>query len=108
MSDIHHLTDKEKEIAQVLKTVIDPEVGVNIVDLGLVYEIDYNETEKSIKVVMTLSTRGCPLGDTIMQNVEVVLQSNYPGFKIDVELVWEPMWSPDMITEEGRQAIEGF
>ena len=91
-----------------LKTVIDPEVGVNIVDLGLVYEINYNEAEKSIKVVMTLSTRGCPLGDTIMQNVEVVLQSNFPDFKIDVELVWEPMWSPDMITEEGRQAIEGF
>jgi metal-sulfur cluster biosynthetic enzyme len=108
MSDIHHLTEKEKEIAELLKTVIDPEVAVNIIDLGLVYEIDYNEEEKTIKVVMTLSTRGCPLGDTIMQNVEVVLQSNYPDFKIDVELVWEPMWSPEMITEAGRQAIEGF
>ncbi len=108
MSDIHHLTDKEKEIAELLKTVVDPEVAVNIIDLGLVYEIDYNEEEKSIKVVMTLSTRGCPLGDTIMQNVEVVLQSNYPGYKIDVELVWEPMWSPEMITEAGRQAIEGL
>ncbi len=108
MSDIHKLTDKEKEIAQLLKTVIDPEIGVNIIDLGLVYEIDYNEEARTIKVVTTLSTRGCPLGDTILQNVEVVLQSNYPGFKIDVELVWEPMWSPNMITEEGRQAIEGF
>ncbi len=108
MSDIHHLTDKEKEIAELLKTVVDPEVAVNIVDLGLIYEIDYNEQEKSIKVVMTLSTRGCPLGDTIMQNVEVVLQSNYPDHKIDVELVWEPMWSPEMITEAGRQAIEGL
>ena len=108
MSDIHHLSDKEKEIAELLKTVIDPEVAVNIIDLGLVYEIDYNEEEKTIKVVMTLSTRGCPLGDTIMQNVEVVLQSNYPDFKIDVELVWEPMWSPEMITEAGRQAIEGL
>ncbi|UBM61752.1 metal-sulfur cluster assembly factor [Candidatus Sulfidibacterium hydrothermale] len=108
MSDIHHLTEKEKEIAELLKTVIDPEVAVNIIDLGLVYEIDYNEEEKTIKVVMTLSTRGCPLGDTIMQNVEVVLQSNYPDFKIEVELVWEPMWSPEMITEAGRQAIEGF
>jgi metal-sulfur cluster biosynthetic enzyme len=108
MSDIHHLTDKEKEIAELLKTVIDPEVAVNIVDLGLIYEIDYNEEEKSIRVIMTLSTRGCPLGDTIMQNVEVVLESNYPGHKIDVELVWEPMWSPEMITEAGRQAIEGF
>ncbi len=108
MSNIHQLTDKEKEIAELLKTVIDPEVAVNIVDLGLIYEIDYNEEEKSIRLVMTLSTRGCPLGDTIMQNVEVVLEANYPGYKIDVELVWEPMWSPEMITDAGRQAIEGF
>jgi metal-sulfur cluster biosynthetic enzyme len=108
MSDIQQLTDKEKEIAERLKTVVDPEVAVNIVDLGLIYEIEYNEEEKSIRVVMTLSTRGCPLGDTIMQNVEVVLEANYPGYKIDVELVWEPMWSPDMITEAGRQAIEGI
>ena len=108
MSNIHQLTDKEKEIAERLKTVIDPEVAVNIVDLGLIYEIDFNEEEKSIKVIMTLSTRGCPLGDTIMQNVEVVLEANYPGYKIDVELVWEPMWSPEMITEAGRIAIEGI
>jgi len=108
MSSIHQLTDKEKEIAERLKTVVDPEVAVNIVDLGLVYEIEHNEEEKSIRVVMTLSTRGCPLGDTIMQNVEVVLEANYPGYKIDVELVWEPMWSPEMITEAGRQAIEGM
>ena len=108
MSDIHQLSDKEKEIAERLKTVIDPEVAVNIVDLGLIYEIDYNEEEKAIRVVMTLSTRGCPLGDTIMQNVEVVLEANYPGHKIDVELVWEPMWSPEMITDAGRQAIDGL
>ena len=108
MSNIHQLTDKEKEIAELLKTVIDPEVAVNIVDLGLIYEIDYNEEEKSIRIIMTLSTRGCPLGDTIMQNVEVVLEANYPGYKIDVELVWEPMWSPEMITDAGKQAIEGF
>ncbi len=108
MSNIHQLTNKEREIAERLKTVVDPEVAVNIVDLGLVYEIEHNEEEKSIRVVMTLSTRGCPLGDTIMQNVEVVLEANYPGYKIDVELVWEPMWSPEMITEAGRQAIEGM
>ncbi len=108
MSNIHNLTEKEKEIALILKTVIDPEVALNIFDLGLIYEIHYNEEEKSIKVVMTLSTRGCPLGDTIMQNVEVVLEANYPGHKIDIELVWEPVWSPEMLTEEGRQAIEGL
>jgi len=57
---------------------------------------------------MTMSTRGCPLGDTITQNVEVVLEANYPGFKIDTEVVWEPMWSPEMITEAGRNALENM
>jgi metal-sulfur cluster biosynthetic enzyme len=108
MSDIHHLSDKEKEIAQLLKTVVDPEVAVNIIDLGLVYEIDFNEDEQSIGIVMTLSTRGCPLGDTIIQNVEVVLEANYPDYKVDAEVVWEPMWSPEMITEEGRNALENL
>ena len=107
MSDIKHLTPKEQEIAQLLKTVVDPEVNVNIWDLGLVYEISLDEEKKTIKVVMTLSTRGCPLGDVIFQNVKVVLEANYPGYDIDVELVWEPMWSPEMITEEGKKAIEG-
>ncbi len=108
MSDIHHLTDKEKETAEMLKTVIDPEVAVNIVDLGLIYEINFNEDEQSIGVIMTLSTRGCPLGDTIIQNVEVVLTANYPDFKIDMEVVWEPMWSPEMITGAGRNALENL
>jgi metal-sulfur cluster biosynthetic enzyme len=108
MSDIKNLTPKEQEIAQLLKTVVDPEVNVNIYDLGLIYEISLDEENKTIKVVMTLSTRGCPLGDVIIQNVQVVLEANYPGYKIDVELVWEPMWSPEMITEEGKKAIEGF
>ncbi len=108
MSDIHHLSDEEKKIAQLLKTVVDPEVAVNIIDLGLVYEIDFKEDEQSIGIVMTLSTRGCPLGDTIIQNVEVVLQANYPGIKVDAEVVWEPMWSPEMITKEGREALENL
>jgi metal-sulfur cluster biosynthetic enzyme len=108
MSKINVLTDKEKEIAQLLKTVIDPEVAVNIVDLGLIYEISLDEDNKSIHIVMTLSTRGCPLGDVIMQNVQVVLDANYPDYKNDVELVWEPMWSPEMITDAGKEAIENL
>jgi len=108
MSDIKNLTSKEQEIYQLLKTVMDPEVAVNIIDLGLVYEITFDDNAKTIDIVMTLSTRGCPLGDTILQNVQVVLEANYPEFKPHVELTWEPQWSPEMITEDGRMAIEGF
>ncbi len=108
MSDIKNLTPKEQEVAKVLKSVVDPEVAVNIVDLGLIYEISLDEENKAIKVVMTLSTRGCPLGDVILENAKVVLEANYPGFAVDIELVWEPMWSPEMITDDGKAAIEGL
>ncbi|MCF6170944.1 MAG: metal-sulfur cluster assembly factor [Bacteroidales bacterium] len=103
--NIHNLTPEEQKIFELLKNVMDPEVAVNIVDLGLIYEVHLNEEEKLIHVVMTLSTRGCPLGDTILQNVEVVIQGSYPDYIVKVELVWEPEWTPDLITEAGREAI---
>jgi len=106
MSNIKTLTAKEQEILQLLKTVVDPEVAVNIVDLGLVYEINLKEDKQSIQVIMTMSTRGCPLGDVIVENVQLVIEANYSGYKADVEVVWEPEWSPDLITEAGRKAIE--
>ena len=105
--NLDSLNTEEKNILELLKTVMDPEVAVNIVDLGLIYEVHYQEDRKRIHVVTTLSTRGCPLGDTIMRNIEVVIEDKYPGMDIDVELTWEPEWTPDMITEEGRKAIDG-
>lgn len=104
---LDNLSTEETNILELLKTVMDPEVAVNIVDLGLIYEIHYQEERKRIHVVTTLSTRGCPLGDTIMRNIEVVIEDKYPGMDVDVELTWEPEWTPDMITEEGRKAIDG-
>ncbi len=105
MSKIGNLTEKEKEILEVIKTVPDPEVGVNIVDLGLVYEVDLDEENKKIYVQMTLSARGCPVGDTIIQHVRTVISNMYPGYYVDVDLVWEPMWTPEMITEEGKAQL---
>lgn len=103
--NIHNLTSEEQPIFKLLKTVMDPEVAVNIADLGLIYEVNLLEEDKQIHIVMTLSTRGCPLGDTIMQNVEVVIQANYPGYEVKVELVWEPEWTPELITKAGKEAI---
>ncbi len=100
-----NLSAEEVKILELLKSVMDPEVAVNIVDLGLIYEIHFEENKK-VHIVTTLSTRGCPLGDVIMQNIEVVLQNAYPGLEISVELTWEPEWTPEMITEDGRRAIE--
>ncbi len=105
--NLDNLTTEEKKILEIVRTVMDPEIAVNIVDLGLIYEIHYQEERKRIHVITTLSTRGCPLGDTIMQNIEVVIEAEYPGMDVDVELVWEPEWTPDMITEAGNKAING-
>ena len=86
-----------------LKKVIDPELFVNIIDLGLVYEILFDE--KSVEVLMTLSTPHCPLGDAIKNGVYNVLLEVFPDREIQVTLVWEPAWNPDMMTEEGRKEL---
>ena len=93
----------EDKIYELLKTVIDPEVDVNVVDLGLIYDIKIEGNK--IEVVMTLSTPGCPLGDTIMENISEVIVSNIPDVEVDVQLVWEPTWTPELISPEGKVAL---
>jgi len=102
---LDQLSKTEQDILNVIKTVIDPEVAINIVDLGLIYEVHHNEAEKTIHVIMTLSARGCPVGDTIIQHVETVVSSNYLAYAVSVELVWEPTWTPELITDAGREAL---
>ena len=87
-----------------LMEVIDPELSVNIVDLGLVYRVDFPDPDTVI-VTMTLSTPHCPLGDAIQGGVTNVLESCFPGRKIDIDLVWEPMWSFDRISEDGKAQL---
>ena len=102
---LENLSITEKSILARIKTVPDPEVEVNIVDLGLIYEVHHNEDEKNIQVVMTLSARGCPVGDTIMQHVETVVKAFLPEYNVNVELTWEPQWTPEMITDEGKKFL---
>ena len=102
-----NINAEEAKVYEVLKQVPDPEVAVNIVDLGLVYKVVINDENKTLDVDVTLSTPGCPVGDTIIQHIETVLQNNYPDYAILVELVWEPTWNPDMITDEGRAELNG-
>jgi len=98
---------EEFKINELLKVVIDPELNLNIVDLGLVYDIKYVENER-VKVDMTLSTPACPLGDVIMSNVQQTIQRAYNGYTVEVELVWEPAWSPEMVSPEGKKALDLF
>jgi metal-sulfur cluster biosynthetic enzyme len=93
-------------IFKLLKQVIDPEIGLNIVDLGLVYEVALPE-ENLIKITMTLTTPGCPMGQTINNSVINILEKHYPDYKIEVELVWFPMWDAAMISETGQAQLNG-
>ncbi len=94
----------EQEVENIrtyLKEVIDPELGINIVDLGLVYDIKFDPEAKRIMINLTLSTTACPLGDVIMEHVNVVLSENYPDYDLHLSLVWEPRWNRSMISADG-------
>lgn len=98
-----HYNDKMNAVTA-LYNVIDPELFVNIIDLGLVYGLDFSEDDK-IKVTMTLSTKHCPLGDAIKQGVTNVLGMAFPERKTEIEIVWEPEWNFDMMSPEGRRDL---
>jgi metal-sulfur cluster biosynthetic enzyme len=96
-----HLID-EATILQTLRQVIDPELGCNIVDLGLVYKVTITGTK--VSVVMTLTTPGCPMHDSIQWGVQNALLNLEGVDDAEVEVVWDPPWHPAMMTEFGRNA----
>lgn len=93
----------EKQILDALKECYDPEIPVNIVDLGLIYDIEVVDSRVSIK--MTLTSTGCPASSMISQNVRNrVLQ--IPEVKdVDVQIIWEPAWTPARMSEEAKQKL---
>lgn len=95
----------KQEVMDLLLQVRDPEVGLDIVNMGLVYRVDYQEDTKTIMITMTLTSHGCPMGPMITQNVSEVLQQYYPDKDIHIHLVWEPKWTTEMITEQGKNEL---
>jgi len=93
----------EEKIRELLKTVYDPELGVNIIDLGLVYEIEFNHGH--VLVQMTLTTPGCPMHDTIAGGVERALNSMPEVRTVKVDVVWEPAWTPDKMSDEAKEQL---
>jgi metal-sulfur cluster biosynthetic enzyme len=86
-----------------LKKVIDPEIYQNIVDLGLVYDVEVGE-ENQVTVNMTLTTPHCPMGPQIIADVEKTLIAQGAS-TVTVNIVWEPMWTPDAMTEELKREL---
>lgn len=105
MNNLQELSnDIELKVYNALKNVYDPEIALNIIDLGLVYQIQYTE-QSGIKVVMTLSTPGCPMGDAIIMDMDNAVKTIFPDIPFEVQLVWEPKWNIDFITPAGRKVL---
>ena len=94
----------EHEIISALKAVYDPELGISIVDLGLVYGVNTIEDENKVLIDMTLTTPACPLGPMIKTQAHAVLTSNFDAIRVvDINLVWTPRWDPrTMASEEAK------
>ncbi|HET7118466.1 MAG TPA: metal-sulfur cluster assembly factor [Hanamia sp.] len=88
-----------------LKFVDDPEIGLNVVDLGLIYQIDFDEDQKEIFCTHSLTTQFCPMGETINQGVTNALQQTFPEYKIETKITFDPPWNPQKISEEGREFL---
>ena len=96
----------EEAVLEALKNVLDPELGINIVDLGLVYEVDVRGD--TVHIEYTLTTMGCPIGPLIEEQMARML-ADVPGIeRVDAEMVLRPPWSPEMMSEEAKAALGFF
>ncbi|MFZ5915346.1 MAG: metal-sulfur cluster assembly factor [Chloroflexota bacterium] len=93
----------QEQIQQALKKVYDPEIGINIVDLGLVYGIDV--VDDQVFVNMTLTSPGCPVGPQIVRSVQREAAALEGVGQVDVQLVWSPLWSPEMMSEQAKDEL---
>ena len=88
-----------------LEMVIDPEIGLNIVDLGLVYQLDFDDAEKKIYITMTLTTQFCPMGESITAAAKRALEKAFEGETVELNLTFDPPWSYERISEEGQKFL---
>lgn len=91
----------KEDVLDALKEVYDPEIPINIVDLGLVYRVDFTD-EKKVEIDMTLTSMGCPVGPEMVENVRLTAMMVDGVDDASVNLVWRPAWNPKLATEEGK------
>ena len=92
-----------EEVRGVLKNVYDPEIPVNVLDLGLIYDIQVDSG--NVAIVMTLTAPGCGMGPMIAQQAEWAISELEGVEDVEVEMVFDPPWSPDLITEDGKKLL---
>ncbi len=94
-----------QKVIEALKKTVDPEIGLNIVDLGLLYNISVSKNS-DIDVRITMTSPMCPVTSIILADVELRLQHLEGVGNVNVDLVWEPAWNPEMISEEARLSLQ--
>jgi len=105
LSELELPANKYDQVLEALKEVIDPEIGVNIVDLGLIYGLQQSE-DGSLLINMTLTSAGCPLTDVLEEQTGMALDGVVEAFRIN--WVWMPPWGPEKITEDGKEQMRSI
>ena len=96
----------KQRVIKALKNVYDPEIPVNVYDLGLIYRIDVDE-RGNVELDMTLTSPGCPVAEMVLKMVEAaILDEIGIEKKVHINLVWDPLWTPDKVTPEGREKLK--
>ena len=94
----------DEQVWNALRTVIDPEIGINVVDLGLVYSVEVSGDQ--VRVAMTMTTQACPLHAYLTEAAEAAIRQFAPDVAaVQVDMVWDPPWSPAMMSDEAKQQL---
>jgi metal-sulfur cluster biosynthetic enzyme len=99
------ITEETEDLVEALRDVVDPELGVNVVDLGLIYGVTLDE-DKTLTIDMTLTSAACPLTDVIEEQAAEALKDTVEDFTIN--WVWMPPWGPESITDDGREQLRAL
>lgn len=104
MTDVQTSDPVADQIIKALQDVIDPELGIDLVNLGLIYGVDMT-AEGVVTVRMTLTTMGCPITDVLQQMIDSALRKVESVKKVQIEVVWEPAWTPDRMSRFAKIAL---
>ena len=97
----------QDDVEEAMRDVVDPELGINVVDLGLVYDIHIDD-DAAVKIDMTLTSPACPLTDVIEDQTRSVLVNGGLCTDMEINWVWIPAWGPDKITDDGREQLRAL
>lgn len=102
--DVKELAPLYEEVIRALKQVYDPEIPVNVYDLGLIYELNIDKS-RNVYVKMTFTSPNCPVADDVIMDIQKAVE-NTPGIgKCEIDLVWEPVWDQSLLSDEARVAL---